>query len=63
MAFEDLRLEGNMLTVVLPGREGRGSMELTVVITGDAFEGTAEFGPRSVKVTGSRTSGPDGGDS
>jgi len=61
IAFDDVRLEGNMLTVVLPGPGGRGSLELTVVITGDAFEGSAQLGPRTVKLTGTRISGPEGG--
>jgi imidazolonepropionase-like amidohydrolase len=61
VTFEDVRLEGNMLTVVFPGRGGRGSMELMVVIIGETFEGQAEFGPRTVTVTGDRTSGPEGG--
>jgi len=61
VTFDDVRLLGNMLTVVFPAREGRGSVELTVVITGDSFTGSAEFGPRSVPVTGTRTSGPEGG--
>ncbi len=61
VTFEDVKLEGNMLTVVFPGRGERGSMEFTVVIKGDDFEGTAELGPRSVTVVGTRTSGPEGG--
>jgi imidazolonepropionase-like amidohydrolase len=59
--FEDVRLLGNMLTVVFPGEGGRGATEITVVISGESFEGTAEFGPRSVTLTGTRTSGPEGG--
>jgi hypothetical protein len=50
-----------MLTVVFPAEGGRGAMELTVVVTGDSFEGAAEFGPRTVSVAGTRTSGPEGG--
>ena len=61
VSFEDVSLEGNMLTVVFPSEGGRGAMELTVVVTGDSFEGSAEFGPRTVSVTGTRTSGPEGG--
>jgi len=61
VSFEDVSLEGNMLTVVFPAEGGRGAMELTVVITGDNFEGSAEFGPRTVAVTGTRTSSPEGG--
>jgi imidazolonepropionase-like amidohydrolase len=61
VSFEDVRLLGNMLTVVFPGEGGRGATEIMVVIKGDSFEGTAEFGPRSVTLTGTRTSGPEGG--
>jgi len=61
VTFEDVSLEGNMLTVVFPAEGERGAMELTVVITGNSFEGSAEFGPRTVSVTGTRTSGPEGG--
>lgn len=59
VAFESIELAGNALTVVLPGR--RGSQEITVIVAGDSFEGTVEMGSRTGKVTGSRTSGPDGG--
>ncbi len=62
VAFDDIRLEGNMLTVIFPGRGGRGPFDLTVVISGDAFEGSAEFGPRTMPVKGTRTSGPEGGE-
>ena len=62
VSFESVRLEGNMLTVVFPAEGSRGAMELTVVITGDSFEGSAEFGPQTVSVTGTRTSGPNGGE-
>lgn len=61
VTFDDVRLEGNMLTVVFPSRGGRASMELTVVVTGNSFEGKTEFGPRTVGVKGTRTSGPEGG--
>ena len=57
--IESIELKGNAMTVTLPGR--RGSQEITVIIDGDTFEGTTEMGPRSVTITGSRTSGPDGG--
>lgn len=60
VAFDEVTLEGNALTVVLPGQGGRGSTEITVIIEDDAFEGTTEFGPRTVTLTGSR-SGPGGG--
>ena len=61
VSFEALTLEGNMLTVRLPGRGGRGSMELMVVITGDSFEGSVEMGPRTAPIKGTRVSGPEGG--
>jgi hypothetical protein len=61
VSFDDVKLVGNMLTVVFPSQGGRGSMELTVVITGDELAGTAELGPRMVKVTGTRISDPEGG--
>lgn len=57
--FESIELAGNVLTVVLPGR--RGSQEITVIVEGETFEGTAEMGPSTVTVKGSRTRGPDGG--
>jgi hypothetical protein len=59
--FEEVTLEGNLLTVKLPGRGGRGSTEMSVVIVGDSFEGTAEMGPRTVTLEGTRTAGPKGG--
>lgn len=61
VSFEDLELEGNMLTVVFPAEGGRGAMELTVVVTGDRLQGSADFGPRTLTVTGSRTKRPEGG--
>jgi imidazolonepropionase-like amidohydrolase len=61
VSFDDVQLEGNMLTVTFPARGGRGAMELTVIVKGDTFEGSAEFGPRTVPVKGTRTSGPEGG--
>jgi hypothetical protein len=61
VSFDDVKLVGNMLTVVFPSQGGRGSMELTVVINGDELTGTAELGPRMVKLSGTRTSDPDGG--
>jgi hypothetical protein len=59
VTFDDVTLEGNALTVVFPDREGRGSMEVTVIIVGDEFEGVAEMGPRSVEIKGVRTGGPE----
>ena len=59
--FDEVSLEGNVLTVTLPGRGGRGSTEISVIVKGDAFEGTAEMGPRSVELKGTRTAGPEGG--
>jgi imidazolonepropionase-like amidohydrolase len=60
VAFEAVRLVGNMLTVTYPPREGRGAFELTVVIRGERFEGSAEIGARSIPVRGTRTSRPEG---
>jgi imidazolonepropionase-like amidohydrolase len=61
VTFEKVELAGNQLTVTFPASEGRGSYEATVIITGDAFEGTSEMGSRSATLTGTRTSGPSGG--
>lgn len=59
--FEEVKLAGNVLTVRFPSQGQRGSFEVTVVIEGDTFEGSAEMGSRSITVKGSRTSGPGGG--
>jgi hypothetical protein len=59
--FDSVKLEGNVLTVVFPARGDRPASEVTVIIEGDGFEGVAEFGPRSVPLAGTRTSGPGGG--
>jgi imidazolonepropionase-like amidohydrolase len=61
VTFEKVELAGNRLTVTFPATEGRGSYEATVIVTGDAFEGTSEMGSRSATLTGTRTSGPSGG--
>ncbi len=61
VTFEEVVLEGNMMTVVFPSEGGRPSTEVTVVITGDSFEGSFEAGPRPMHVTGTRVSGPEGG--
>ncbi|MFQ5669228.1 MAG: amidohydrolase family protein [Acidobacteriota bacterium] len=61
VSFESVELAGNVLTVAFPARGGRPRMEITVIIRGDHFKGTAEMGPRSVKIQGTRTSGPEGG--
>lgn len=61
VTFERVALEGNLLTVVFPSQGGRPATEATVVVTGDAFEGTAEFGARTIDVSGRRTKGPEGG--
>jgi len=58
--FSALRLEGNALTVTMPGFGRQGSMEITVIVTGESFEGTAAQGPMSVTVKGTRTAGPEG---
>jgi hypothetical protein len=57
--FDDVTLEGNVLTVVFPARGGRGAREVSVVIEGEEFEGITEMGPRSVEVNGVRSSGPE----
>jgi hypothetical protein len=62
VAFASIKLAGNEMTVVLPSARGGGSQEVTVIITGDALEGTGEFPDgRSFTVKGTRTSGPQGG--
>jgi imidazolonepropionase-like amidohydrolase len=61
VTFEKVELVGNQLTVTFPASEGRGSYDATVIITGDAFEGTSEMGSRSATLNGTRTSGPSGG--
>ncbi len=58
--FEEVTLEGNVMTVTFPSRGGF-STEVTVIIEGDTFEGTAEMGPRSITLEGTRVSGPAGG--
>lgn len=57
--FDSVTLVGNALTVVLPDRGGGGSMEITVIIEGDSFEGTSEFGSRTATLTGNRSASPD----
>ena len=61
VTLEKVELVGNQLTVRIPGTEGRGASEATVIITGDTFEGTSEMGSRSATLTGTRTAGPGGG--
>jgi hypothetical protein len=58
--LESLRLQGNLLTAVLPAAGGRGRTEVTVVVRGDTFEGLAEAGARSIEVTGRRRGRPGG---
>lgn len=60
VSFDRVELVGNMLTVVYPARGDRPASEITVVITGDTFEGVAEFGRGDVELRGTRTTGPDG---
>ena len=60
--FEKVTLEGNLLTVRLPGRGGRGSVEIPVIVTGDKFEGETEMGSRTATVRGKREAGPQRGD-
>jgi imidazolonepropionase-like amidohydrolase len=61
VTFDKVELAGNALTVTFPATEGRGANEVTVVVSGDTFEGTIELGPRSAPVKGTRTHGPEGG--
>jgi imidazolonepropionase-like amidohydrolase len=61
VTFDNVVLAGNALTVTFPASEGRPANEVTVIVTGDSFEGTIEMGPRSAPVTGTRTRGPEGG--
>ena len=58
-AFDRVTLEGNLLTVRFT--TARGTVEATVVVQGDALEGTAEMGTRSGRVHGTRTAPPEGG--
>ncbi|HSR50460.1 MAG TPA: amidohydrolase family protein [Acidobacteriota bacterium] len=62
--FESVELEGNLLRIQLPGPRGR-SLEAEVVIKGDSFEGESEIntprGSITIKLTGKRTSKPQGG--
>ena len=62
VTFDKVELDGNRLTVTFPASEGRGSYEATVIVTGEAFEGTSEMGSRTATLTGTRTSGPSGGE-
>ena len=61
VTFDKVELAGNALTVTFPAGEGRGANEVTVIVTGETFEGTIEMGSRSAAVKGTRTHGPDGG--
>jgi hypothetical protein len=58
--FTKVTLEGNALTVTQAAPGGRGTQEIIVIITGEAFEGTVE-GPRAATVKGTRTAKPEGG--
>ena len=60
--FISIKLEGNELTVRVPGQGGRGDQEIVVVITGDTFEGSGESSSGgSFPVKGTRTVNPQGG--
>lgn len=61
VTFERVTLEGNLLTVILPAQGERPATEASVVVRGDAFEGSAESGTRTIDLRGQRTKGPDGG--
>ncbi len=56
--FDRVTLEGNLLTVRYA--TSRGTVEATVVVQGDTFEGTAETGTRAGRVRGTRTAPPEG---
>ncbi|HUC42946.1 MAG TPA: amidohydrolase family protein [Candidatus Sulfotelmatobacter sp.] len=60
VTFDAVTLAGNALTVTFPASEGRPATEVTVIVTGDSFEGTFEMGARSAPISGTRTHGPDG---
>ena len=59
--FESVELAGNVLTVVMPGSGGRPATEITAIVEEDSFAATAEMGSRTIEMTGTRVSGPDGG--
>ncbi len=60
--FTSVSLAGNVMTVVMPAREGRPSQELVVVITGEKLEGEGDLANgMSYAIKGARTSRPDGG--
>jgi hypothetical protein len=61
VSFDSVELAGNVMTVVFPARQGRPSMEVTAIIDGDSFKGSAEMGSRTMEMTATRTSGPEGG--
>jgi imidazolonepropionase-like amidohydrolase len=58
--FESVKLEGNVMTVILPGQGGRGPTTARVIVEAGSFEGSAESGSRSVPVEGTRARGPGG---
>lgn len=64
--FESVTLAGNAMTVMMPAPGGMGTLEVTVVIDGEEFEGSATVPlPNGQTITisfkGERTSGPQGG--
>ena len=61
VTFDKVELAGNALTVTFPASEGRGANEVTVIVSGDTFEGTFEMGSRTAPIKGTRTEGPEGG--
>lgn len=65
--FDSVELAGNALTVVITQPGPMGSLEITVVIDGDEFAGSATIsvpGGQTVTInfTGERTSGPQAGE-
>ncbi len=61
--FDSVQLEGNALTVRIPSPAG--AVEITVVIEGDTLSGESSFdtprGSMTIRVEGTRTSGPEEG--
>jgi hypothetical protein len=62
VTFTSVHLAGNEMTLVQPSSRGGGSITITIVITGESFEGEGEFpGGTSFTLKGTRTAGPGGG--
>jgi len=62
VSFTSIALAGNEMTLVYTSARGGGSTKITIVITGESFEGEGEFpGGNAFTLKGTRTSGPGGG--